>query len=64
MLLFILVIWRTFIYGADIQAAGELSLTLKFPYTPFVYGLGVALIPLFLLLVGEFIRTLIEVIKK
>jgi len=62
--LFIMLIWRTFIYGKDIQEAGEVSLTLNFPYTPFIYGLAIAMIPLFLLLLGEFIRSLIEVTKK
>jgi amino acid permease len=62
--LFSVIIWRTLIYGKDIQDAGEVSLTLNFPYTPFIYGLAVALIPLLLLLVGEFIRSFIEVTKK
>jgi len=64
MVLFALLIWRTFVYGRDIQEAGEVSLTLNFPYTPFVYGIAVACIPLFLLLVGGFIRSLIEVKKR
>jgi len=64
MVLFALLIWRTFLYGRDIQVAGEVSLTLNFPYTPFVYGLAIACIPLFLLLLGGFIRSLIQVKKK
>lgn len=63
-LLFLLLIWRTFLYGRDIQQAGEVSLTLNIPYTPLVYGLALACIPLFLLLVGEFMHSLIKVKKK
>ncbi len=64
MLLFALLIWRTFLYGRDIQQAGEMSLTLNLPYTPFVYGVALACIPLFLLLLVNFIQTLTKVIKK
>jgi TRAP-type C4-dicarboxylate transport system permease small subunit len=63
MTLFALLIWRTFLYGRDIQQAGEVSLTLNLPYTPFVYGVALACIPLFLLLLVNFIQTLIKVKK-
>jgi TRAP-type C4-dicarboxylate transport system permease small subunit len=64
MVLFILLIWRTFLYGRDIQEAGEVSLTLNIPHSFLLYGLAVACIPLFLLLLGEFVRSLIEVKKR
>jgi len=64
MVLFGLLIWRTFLYGRDIAEAGEVSLTLHIPYTPLVYGLAVACMPLFLLLLGEFVRSLTKVIKR
>lgn len=63
MTLFALLIWRTFLYGRDIQQASEVSLTLNLPYTPFVYGVALACIPLFLLLLVNFIQTLIKVKK-
>jgi len=62
--LFALLIWRTFLHGHDIQEAGEVSLTLNLPYTPFVYGLALACMPLFLLLLVEFMRTLIKVKRR
>lgn len=64
MVLFALIIWRTFMYAYDLQIAGEVSLTLKVPFVPFVYGVALACIPLFLLLVGEFLRSIIEVQRK
>lgn len=64
MVLFALVIWRTLIYAHDLQIAGEVSLTLKVPFVPFVYGVALACIPLFLLLVREFLISIIEVQRK
>ncbi|MBA7519782.1 hypothetical protein ES705_11869 [subsurface metagenome] len=64
MALFALIIWRIFVYAYDLQMAGEVSLTLKVPFVPFVYGVGVACVPLFLLLVREFLISIIEVRRK
>lgn len=64
MVLFILLVWRTFHYGRDIQEAGEVSLTLHIPHAFLLYSLAVACIPLFLLLLGELLRSLIEVKKR
>ncbi|MFP3974752.1 MAG: TRAP transporter small permease [Dehalococcoidia bacterium] len=61
MVLFVLIIWRTILYAHALEAAGELSLTLNLPFVPFVYGVAVACVPVFLLLLGQFLRSLIEV---
>jgi TRAP-type C4-dicarboxylate transport system permease small subunit len=45
---FSIVSWQTFVYGRRLMVTGELSETLKFPYYPFVFivGLGFAVLAL------------------
>ncbi len=42
LVLFALITWQAVMYGNDLRATGEVSLTLQLPFYPFVYGVGFA----------------------
>ena len=56
--LFILVIWRLLELGYSFQTSGEYSPTAYIPLYPFAYGVALACIPLCLVLVFEFLKSL------
>ncbi len=62
--LFILIVWRLFIYGYSFQTGGEESATAHIPLFPFVYSAAVACIPLCLVFFHHFIDSTIKVVKK
>ena len=39
-ILFGLIAWQSIVYGLDCQRTGEVSLTLQFPFYPFIYGVS------------------------
>jgi TRAP-type C4-dicarboxylate transport system permease small subunit len=56
--LFLLVIWRLIVLGFSFQTSGEYSPTAYIPLYPFAYGVALASIPLCLVLVLEFLKSL------
>lgn len=62
--LFIVIIWRLFVLGHSFQTFGEYSMTIYIPYYPFAYGIGFACIPVCLLLVVEFLKSLTKGVDK
>lgn len=58
--LFILIIWRLFVLGYDFQTSGEYSPTAYIPLYPFAYGIAVASIPVCLVLLVEFLKSLVK----
>lgn len=63
-LLFVLIIWRLFAFGHDLDIDGEVSSTARIPLYPFVYGAAVACIPACLAYLYMFIDSIKKVIKK
>jgi TRAP-type C4-dicarboxylate transport system permease small subunit len=63
MAFFILLSWRSFDYAHVLQSSGEVSMTQRIPFYPFVYGLGVCFGVTFLVLLVEFIKSLLKVGK-
>ena len=57
-ILFVIIIWRLFLLGYSFQTTGEYSMTAYIPYYPFAYGIALALIPVCLVLLVEFIKSL------
>ena len=55
---FVLVIWRVIELGYSFQTSGEYSPTAYIPLYPFAYGVALAFIPLCLVLLQEFIRSM------
>jgi len=56
--LFTLIIWRLCELGYSFQASGEYSATAYIPLYPFAYGIALASIPVWLVLLLEFLKSL------
>ncbi len=57
-ILFALIAWECARYGMDLKAGGEVSLTLKIPFYPVLYGISFACIVVCLVLIGDIIFTI------
>jgi len=62
--LFIFLAWRSVDYGLSLQATGTVSMTQGIPFYPFVHAIAFCCIPVCLLLVVEFSRSLMKAVKK
>jgi len=56
--LFIVIIWRLCALGRSFQSSGEYSATAYIPLYPFAYAVALAFIPVCLILLLEFIKSL------
>lgn len=56
--LFIVVIWRLWVLGNSFKTTGEYTATAYIPLYPFAYALAVACIPVCLVLILEFLKSL------
>src|SRR4030042_3874555 len=56
--LFILIIWRLCVLGYSFQISGEMSQTADIPYYPFAYGIALASIPVCLILLLKFLKSI------
>jgi TRAP-type C4-dicarboxylate transport system permease small subunit len=64
LLLFFIICWRLFKYGYFLQRGEEVSATLRIPLHPFAYGAGLACIPVFLIYLNSFIKSIVLIVKK
>lgn len=55
--------YYTFKYAARLKATGEVSMTQKIPFYPFVYGLAVCWVMTALVLVREFVQLIAKAVK-
>jgi TRAP-type C4-dicarboxylate transport system permease small subunit len=62
--LFIVIIWRLYVLGYSFQASGQYSMTIYIPYYPFAYGAAFACIPVCLVLLVEFLKSLTKGVQK
>ena len=62
--LFALVIWRCFRYGYTFTITGEVSPTQRIPLAPFAYAIALACVPMFLVFMVTFYRSLRRIINK
>lgn len=62
--LFVVIIWQLYKMGASFQASGEYSMTIFIPYYPFAYGIAFASIPVFLILLVEFLKSFTRKVQK
>jgi TRAP-type C4-dicarboxylate transport system permease small subunit len=56
--LFSVIIWRLCVLGYSFQTSGEYSATVYIPYYPFAYGIALASIPVCLVFLLEFLKSL------
>ena len=62
--LFILIIWRLWVLGYSFQTSGEYSPTAYIPYYPFAYGIALASIPVCLVFLLEFLKSLTKRVQR
>jgi TRAP-type C4-dicarboxylate transport system permease small subunit len=62
--LFILIIWRLCVLGYSFQIGGEGSATARIPLYPFAYGIALASIPVCLVLLFQFLSSIVRVAKR
>ncbi|MBS4024318.1 MAG: TRAP transporter small permease [Clostridia bacterium] len=61
---FILITWQVFLYGERLRGLGVLSETLRFPHFYFVYALVIGFACLTLVLMVDFLKSLLGVVNK
>jgi TRAP-type C4-dicarboxylate transport system permease small subunit len=61
---FALIAWRSVLYASTLQHSGEVSLTLRLPFYPFVYGIGFAAAVVCLVLLTDMVKSLVKVFGK
>jgi TRAP-type C4-dicarboxylate transport system permease small subunit len=62
--LFSIIIWHVTLLGHSFQTSGEYSATIHIPYYPFAYGIALASIPVWLILLAQFINSLKKSAQK
>jgi TRAP-type C4-dicarboxylate transport system permease small subunit len=56
--LFIVIVWRLFVLGRSFQTTGEYTATAYIPLYPFAYAIAFACIPICLVLLRKFLKSL------
>jgi len=64
LVLFVLIAWRLSAYGYSLFTGNEVSPTARIPLYPFAYGIALACIPVSLVLLSSFIRSLLRILKR
>lgn len=59
-----LIVWRLYVLGHSFQIAQEVTATLSVPIHPFIYGAALAVIPVCLVFLIEFLNSLMMVVKR
>jgi TRAP-type C4-dicarboxylate transport system permease small subunit len=59
--LFLLILWQSYLYGQSLQKAGEIGSTSHLPFYPFAYLIAFCCIPVCLAFLLEVLKSLIEV---
>jgi TRAP-type C4-dicarboxylate transport system permease small subunit len=62
--LFILIIWRLFVFGQYMQTGGEGTGTIRIPLYPFGYGMAIALIPFCFTIVLRLVQSLARTVER
>ena len=56
--LFMVILWQMSVFGYSLQTSGDTSATIYIPYYPFAYGIAIACIPVCLVFLWEFLKSL------
>jgi TRAP-type C4-dicarboxylate transport system permease small subunit len=62
--LFVMIIWRLCVLGYSFQISGEQSQTADIPYYPFAYGIALASIPVCLVFLLEFLKSIARIVQR
>ncbi len=64
LILFALLAWRSYDFAHTLQVTREVSMTWKIPFYPLVYGIAFSSVGVCLVLLAEFLRALLGVVKR
>ena len=64
LILFALLAWQSVRYGINLQQSGEVSMTSRIPFYPFVYAIAFCCIPVCFVLLVEMIKNIKKVVNK
>lgn len=59
-MLFALIAWECFRYGNDLKAAGEVSMTLRLPFYPILYGIAFAAAVVCLVILSRILQSMVR----
>ncbi len=62
--LFILIVWRLFTHGYHLQTGGEETATARIPMSPFSYASAMGIIPVCLVLIQQFLSSVLRVVRN
>jgi TRAP-type C4-dicarboxylate transport system permease small subunit len=62
--LFAMIAWQCWVYGTDIWRSGEVSMSVRIPLYPFMYGVGFGCAVLSLVVLVDLIKSLTKVVGK
>jgi TRAP-type C4-dicarboxylate transport system permease small subunit len=60
LILFILIVWQSYVYGVSLQKSGEIGSTSYLPFYPFAYVIALCCIPVCLVFLTEILKSLAE----
>ena len=63
-ILFALLAWQSVKYGISLQQSGEVSMTSRIPFYPFVYAIAFCCIPVCFVLLVEMLKYIMKVVNK
>lgn len=64
LILFILIAWRSVLYADSLRATGEVSLTLKLPFYPFIYGIAFSSVVVCFVKITDIYKSFLKVFSK
>ncbi|GAH43567.1 unnamed protein product [marine sediment metagenome] len=64
MALFALLAWRSYDFAQVLQSTGEVSMTQRIPFYPFVHAIALCCIPVCLVLLVEFLKSVAKAVQK
>ncbi|MFZ7112742.1 MAG: TRAP transporter small permease [Desulfatiglandales bacterium] len=64
LIFFGLIAWRSVLYADSLRTAGEVSLTLKLPFYPFIYGIAFSAAVVCLVKITDIYKSFLKVFSK
>ncbi len=61
---FSIIIWQVGVLGYTFQTSGEYSATIYIPFYPFAYGIAIAVVPVWLVILIKFIKSLTKGVQQ
>jgi TRAP-type C4-dicarboxylate transport system permease small subunit len=63
LILFVLILWQSFLYGESLQKSGEIGSTSHLPFYPFAYAIAFCCIPVCMVFLIEVLKSITEALN-